>query len=181
MINVQRAGQSLSRLAILKFFPADETARTELLSFVCEMAHTNEQVEWLVTRARQLWNEWQGPRELRAIFCSKFRPADGIEAYSDLEKFADGIPSEVAERNVHIAARPQLAIAGEESGSESISATIRDLAVAKDLNRALKRIAPPKVAEIPVLQITPQNRITQADIDREVEALRNLRAQEEIG
>lgn len=94
MINVKRASESIGRLAILKFFPADNVARAEILKLICEMASTNEQIDWLVNRARSLWNEWEGPRELRAILCSKFRPADGIEAYSQLAQFADGIPAE---------------------------------------------------------------------------------------
>lgn len=94
MINVKRASESIGRLAILKFFPADNVARTEILKLICEMVTTNEQIDWLVNRARSLWNEWEGPRELRAIVCSKYRPADGIEAYSQLPQFADGIPAE---------------------------------------------------------------------------------------
>lgn len=94
MINVKRASESIGKLAILKFFPADDVARAEILKLICEMTTTNEQIDWLVNRARSLWNEWEGPRELRAIMCSKFRPADGIEVYSQLAQFAGGIPAE---------------------------------------------------------------------------------------
>src|SRR5690349_7814500 len=77
---------------MLKFFPSDREARAAIVEMICEMASDECQVEWLVARALRLYNEWPGPRELRAAFCSKFRPRDGINAYSTV--YLDGIPSE---------------------------------------------------------------------------------------
>lgn len=94
MINVKRASESIGRLARLKFFPASDIDRTEILKLICEMASTNEQIDWLVNRVRALWTEWEGELELRAVLCSKYRPADGIEAYSRLKQFQSGIPAE---------------------------------------------------------------------------------------
>jgi hypothetical protein len=92
MVNVKAATVEIAKLAMLKFFPADKEARNAIVQMVCEMAATDEQVKWLVHRALKLYNEWPGPKELRACFCSKFRPLDGINAYSAV--YADGIPSE---------------------------------------------------------------------------------------
>ena len=48
------------------------------------MADSDEHVRRLVKRALAVFNEWPGPRELRALYCSRWRPADGVEAYSML-------------------------------------------------------------------------------------------------
>jgi hypothetical protein len=94
MINVKRAAESIAGLSLLKFFPSDENARAALLRIVCDMATTNAQVDWLVKRVLAVWTQWEGPAELRAVFCSGHRPADGIDCFSQLPQFADGIPSE---------------------------------------------------------------------------------------
>jgi hypothetical protein len=179
MIDVAKAGSSLAGLALLKFFPSDEWARTELVKLVCEMASTNEQIDWLVKRARNLWSQWEGPHELRALFCSKFKAADGIDAYSELARFADGIPSE-KESLPALPAAPMRALpSGNVSASPSIETTIRDLCVKTDLNRIGR--PKPRVAEIPVIRVTEANRIQQADIDRALQLNREAKAKQEIG
>lgn len=188
MIDTKKATKSLARLTLLKFFPADPTARAEIVLLVCRMAHTNEQVNWLAERTLGLWNDWEGPRELRAVFCSKFRPADGIEAYSALERFADGIPSETESGPLaieggfgvrRIAPPPDERLMAEEiTASPSCQKTIAALAIMKDLDRIDRR--QPKVPQIPDFP-ADVNPISQADIDRAVRELRDQRAREEAG
>jgi hypothetical protein len=43
------------------------------------MATTPEQVDWLVRAMIDQVGEWQGPTELRGVFCTKYSPKDGIE------------------------------------------------------------------------------------------------------
>ncbi len=166
MIDAKQAAKDMARLAVLKFFPSDDTARAEIVLMACEMAQTNEQVAWLAKRCIQLWNEWEGPREMRAVFCSRHKPADGIEAYSSLKRFADGIPSEKAPEPLLLASG-QRQIAPRESSdtltaAESIRPVLRALSAAKQMG-APKRV---HVPGIPVVQITDANRITEADIER---------------
>lgn len=92
-MNVAKISGILEGLAVLKYFPSDDGARAALLKIVLAMAASESQVAWLVDRMTNgLYNEWPGPRELRACFCSKFAPWDGQNAYSEV--YADGIPSE---------------------------------------------------------------------------------------
>jgi len=91
-MDVREVTKVLGGLAMLKFFPSDENAAVAIVELVCQMARSIEQVRWLVKRTISLHNEWPGPVELRAVFCSKFIPADGINAYSSVHP--DGIPSE---------------------------------------------------------------------------------------
>ena len=99
MVNVKKAVEQIGPLALMKFFPAqsESGARAALVGMVCEMASNNEQIEWLVRRALALYNEWPGPRELRALFCSRYKPADGIEARSTVyisDESGGGFPRE---------------------------------------------------------------------------------------
>ena len=91
-MEVKRVSNILGGLALLKYFPTDGEARGELAVMVSEILTTEDQVAWLVRRMRNLYNEWPGPQELRAVACSKFKPADGIEGNSCI--YLDGIPSE---------------------------------------------------------------------------------------
>jgi hypothetical protein len=94
MIDVRKAAEKIAQLGMLSFFPTEQHARAGVVALVCEMASDSAQVDWLVRRCLQLWSKWEGPGELRAVFCSKFRPRDGVEVCSLLPQFADGIPSE---------------------------------------------------------------------------------------
>jgi hypothetical protein len=82
----------LGRLAVLRFFPAgNEAVMESLMVMVGAMCDTEEQVRWLVERMTcGIYAEWPGPKEMRACYCSRFRPKDGINAYSDV--YPDAIP-----------------------------------------------------------------------------------------
>ncbi len=100
--------KTIGRLALLKFFPAsDIVARAVAMTELMEMCETDEQVDWLGKRMSALYTEWPGLRELRAVFCSKFKPADGVEVDSTDPRYVDGIPSE-RELSAPESARAQL-------------------------------------------------------------------------
>lgn len=90
-MNFERVAELAAELTMLRYFPPDESARLAIVRMIGEMAENEDQVRWLVRRTLDLWNEWPGPLELRAVFCSRFKPKDGKNAYS--ERFVNGIPS----------------------------------------------------------------------------------------
>ena len=106
MVNVKRVSKIVDELALLKFFPSDENARVGLVRIVCEMIATEEQARWLVTRMLAIYREWPGVLEMRACFCSRFKPCDGINAYSSV--YPDGIPIDPANRLAIEAAQQKL-------------------------------------------------------------------------
>lgn len=82
-MNAKRLVDKLSELRVLRYFPADEHALLAVVRMVNGMADNEEQVDWLVNRmVSGIYAEWPGPQELRACFCSRFKPKDGINAYS---------------------------------------------------------------------------------------------------
>lgn len=96
MLNPSIVSRAVDDICLLKF-PPSESSRPALVRMLAEMCSTDEQVLWLSKRLLQLFKEWPGANEMRAVFCSKFRPRDGVEVHS--EAYPDGIPSEKPERN----------------------------------------------------------------------------------
>lgn len=158
MMDYEAVRDLISDLTVMLFFPSEPAARVALIRMVGEMAENEDQVRWLVQRMTSgLYNEWPGPGELRAVFCSRFRPRDGLTAYSSV--YPDGIPSE------RPAAPPLLALPPGHVASidPELEHAVREVAAAKDLNRPRLIRGP----SIPVdLDFKP---VTQADIDRAIE------------
>jgi hypothetical protein len=71
---------AVGRLGGLAFFPTDEAAKAEIMRLLQRLVSTSEQLEWLCTTMLDRVGTWRGPVELRGVFCTKFKPADGIEA-----------------------------------------------------------------------------------------------------
>ncbi len=93
MVNVKAVSDMMDELAVLKYFPGVEQARVALVRVTCEMADNDDQVRWLMSRMTSgIYAEWPGVREMRALFCSRFNPRDGINAYSSV--YPDGIPAD---------------------------------------------------------------------------------------
>ena len=90
MIRAEYAAQKVAELSVLPRFPFDQDARLMVLRTLTEMVQDEAALDWLVQRAVNLWSKWEGIRELRAIYCSRFHPGDGIETTSAL--YTDGVP-----------------------------------------------------------------------------------------
>lgn len=82
----------IGQMAVMKFFPADAAARGKLIEILMSLCEFEYQADWLVNRMIDLYGEWPGAKEMRACYCSKFKPADGREESSQV--YLDGIPSE---------------------------------------------------------------------------------------
>jgi hypothetical protein len=91
-VNLKRVLEALAGLAMLKFFPANNEAVLAALARLCvNMCRSEDEVEWLVDRMTSgLYQEWPGPLEMRAVYCSRYKPKDGLNAYSQV--YPDGIP-----------------------------------------------------------------------------------------
>lgn len=159
------------KLALLPYFPAGDDVVADLSEFVEEFATDDAQVDWLGKRMLALYREWPGTMELRACFCAKFKPATGKTTFSTV--YPDGIPSEKPEPPPLLALPPGV----EASKDPLIETSMRALAANKDLNRVGRRRVVPG---IPVVEVPPERRITQADVDREKERQRDEKARREL-
>lgn len=91
---LKKYGEIVAGLSALDYFPSDSNARLAIVMQVASMVHSTDEAEWLVHRTLGLYTKWVSPRELRAVFTSKFQPRDGLSAVSG--EYPDGIPSERA-------------------------------------------------------------------------------------
>lgn len=80
--------QAVQSLGALRFFPSDEGARLEIMRLLERMVSTPEQLAWLVRTMVDEVGEWQGPKELRGVYCTRFAPGDGIDADCASGKFS---------------------------------------------------------------------------------------------
>lgn len=108
MITQKGIQRGIGTLSLMKFFPGDEDFRAALIELLGEMCHDDEQVLWLAKRMRNLYQEWPGAHELRAVLCARYIPRDGIEVNSAV--YLDGVPSESEERQLQIEGPTLLAL-----------------------------------------------------------------------
>lgn len=90
MVDVAKATKIIGKLTTLQFFPSDPAGQKAVLEIACKMASSTEQIEWLVGQMLTWYNGWPGPREMRAVFCQRFKPADGVNINMSAV-FSDGI------------------------------------------------------------------------------------------
>jgi hypothetical protein len=64
----------------IQFFPSDPEARIGIAEEIVAMAANEEQVRWLVGFLPKIYRDWPGMLEVRAVFCTRYKPADGSEA-----------------------------------------------------------------------------------------------------
>ena len=83
----------------MKYFPPGPGARSEVMALLAAMVDTPENLEWFRVTLRDHVSEWPGLGEIRAIYCSSKRPADGIEGagYSTTPGFT---AEEIARENL---------------------------------------------------------------------------------
>jgi hypothetical protein len=93
MISAEVVSRAIDRLSLMPFFPP-QSSWPALVEVISEMCSTDEQIEWLSRRMLQLHDRWPGPHELRAVLCSKYKPADGIKANSRHPSYIHGYPYE---------------------------------------------------------------------------------------
>lgn len=176
VLTSDQAAVFVEMLVALPWFPNEGGARVAIgdeLKALC--AGPNEAL-WLVTRMGQLYERWPGTLEMRRVYASRHIPHDGVLPVGISEHFPDGIPSE----RPAMTAPAMKALPGERriTAAESFDRAIVALGVAKDLDRV--GLPKMKVPEPPIVRITEVNRITQADIDREMEKRRTEKAKAEI-
>jgi hypothetical protein len=91
VVDVARAAKAVSKMTMLKFFPTDPNGQKAIVELCCKMATETEQVEWLVRAMLTHYNEWPGPREMRGMFCQRYKPADGGPNVNMSQVFPNGL------------------------------------------------------------------------------------------
>lgn len=99
--------------ALLRYFPGgDPDVKRALMHELGRMASCAEQIQWLQQRVTGAYAEWPGIAEIRAVFCTRFPPADGRNAElsggSPLAREIEYSAIERAEEQKRLAAPPAM-------------------------------------------------------------------------
>jgi hypothetical protein len=124
----EAAAEAVSRFALMAFFPGDIDTRAALIWALLQFVEFEEQLDWLVERGLKSYSRWPGLGELRALYCSRFRPKDGMEAYSEVYQF--GFPHESRQTSQKPLARER-----RVSADGGLDGETRRVANAKTLGR----------------------------------------------
>lgn len=66
-------------LANIPFAPQEPAQQKALMRQIAAFADRPDALRWTIDMAVARWTRWLGTAELRGIYCSHYRPADGIE------------------------------------------------------------------------------------------------------
>ncbi len=144
--------KAIGKLRLLRMNPlSDPGVASALMEELAAMCPDKEALEWLASRAIKVYRDWQGVLELRALLCSRYRPADGVEVYSSV--FPDAIPLEQS------AEVPPLALPPGHTASADlkIEGMVADLAKRKMLPKPGQMVVVPKTGTRDAV-LVPQSR-----------------------
>jgi hypothetical protein len=153
------------------FFPADAAARMVIADEFQSMCNNAEEALWLAKRMLQLFQSWPGFPALRAVYCSKFLPLDGLMAVGICKEYPDGIPAAVPVIEPPLLALPPGHVA---TADPELDAGIQDAFKPRPLRRISSRPADP-------FPVNPNFQpVTQSDIDAAVSELRDKQARDAL-
>lgn len=99
-ITERHLAAALVQMSILKFFPMDELQHRAMTGFLRRLCGHAEGLSWLVEQLVNRVGEWPGPAQVRGIYCTRFKPADGVENFDCA--LAGFTPEEGAQRPQHV-------------------------------------------------------------------------------
>src|SRR5258706_12940211 len=73
-----------SMTSMIPFFPKDDIGQKIITASLAKFVNTQDELEWLTVVACESIRDWDkggGLPELRGLFCTRFKPADGITQY----------------------------------------------------------------------------------------------------
>lgn len=75
---------AVEELAAIPFFPTGESARVAIATQIGKFVAEAHQLRWLVDAAINVMRKWDGIPELRGLYCTRFKPLDGVEGFCSL-------------------------------------------------------------------------------------------------
>lgn len=75
----RRIAAAVEKLGALRYFPPAEGAHRAVMELLYRMVETPDQLDWLVVTMIDRVGEWKGTAELRGVYCTRFKPLDGVE------------------------------------------------------------------------------------------------------
>src|SRR5947207_2859935 len=66
-------------LQAIPYFPREEGAKMAIAEALGRFVRNENEVRWLVRTTLDHMREWRGIAELRALYCTRYPPLDGID------------------------------------------------------------------------------------------------------
>ena len=150
----------------LHFFPSDDDARLGIAEEITAMAETQDQVRWLVGRVPKLHSDWPAMREVRAVFCSRYKPHDGYDVCSAV--YLDGIPPDPALERLRLTAGPAMRqLTGDVAASPKVESIFAVLAEAR-ARKSAPAVDPAETERIKARQASQRNPDAVAELARKL-------------
>jgi hypothetical protein len=104
------------QLSLIKYFPTGIDQQKAITIFLRGLCGNAEGLNWLVRELVNHMTEWPSPAEIRGIYCSRFKPADGVELDSNVPGYT---PNELEMK--HIAEHQTLKLAANGESKQLIA------------------------------------------------------------
>ena len=65
---------------VVPFFPQDEPAKEIIIAILRDFIGSRQGLDWLSNTAVRVIENWRGPAQLRALYCTRYRPCDNLPA-----------------------------------------------------------------------------------------------------
>jgi len=128
----------------MKFFPTDPVAQGEIARLLQRMVAKQEHLDWLVLALIDHAPEWPGPKEVRGLLCTRFKPRDGIEENTSIPGFS---PADCETRNLERSERFRQLEDGPRSGT---MLSIREVPRASNKRSETALLSSPSVTDAPM-------------------------------
>ena len=80
----EQLARAVSELGAIPYFPTDSGAQLAVMNQLGRFVSSGNELRWLVDAAIAVMREWKGLPELRGVYCTRFKPADGREEHCSL-------------------------------------------------------------------------------------------------
>jgi hypothetical protein len=85
---LEEVGKAVNALTnLVPFFPSDTHSRLIITAEIRSFVGTVEQLSWFLQACVRHISKWQGVPQLRALYCTRFEPADGVAPVVDTPGF----------------------------------------------------------------------------------------------
>jgi hypothetical protein len=98
MLRNEEIEMASDEMESIPFYPTTTGGKLAVMKVLRSMVSTKQQLNWLTFTMVNKAGRWKGCGELRGVFCSRFKPADGIEA--DCAETAGFTPGELEARTI---------------------------------------------------------------------------------
>lgn len=115
--NANDIRKALAKMGMMEFFPTDPDVKSAIAAELAQMCISRESLEWLTTAMVRKVGKWPGVKEMRGIYCSRFPPADGDNAFATIGEFSaeasEGREAEERAERKRIESQPLRMISGD--------------------------------------------------------------------